>query len=166
MRRQPLEYKPSDYFFPELYVKGYKGGECVRVDVESMTYQASPTGEYCKAIYETGWNLILDFEGARASKSFIVTIPWDEHKAVMVEEGAKLQFIEARGVEVYIVSREGSLVDEKSVLAYVVSRKGETRTRRAGVKGIIAYIAWEPGSVPPRYVFAIAENYKMLNPKT
>ncbi|MDM7275072.1 MAG: DUF2118 domain-containing protein [Thermoprotei archaeon] len=166
MRGQPLDYKPSDYLFPELYVKGYGGGECVEVDLESMVYQASPQGGYCKVIYESGWSLILDLEGAKASRSFIVTIPWNGYKAVMVEEGAKLNLIEVRGVEVYIVSREGGMVGERSVLAYAVSRKGETRTRRAGVKGIVAYIAWEPGSVPPRYVFAIAENYKILSPKT
>lgn len=163
MTRQPLDYKPSDYLFPELYVKNHTGRECAEIDLENMAYRASPQGEYCKTVYESGWNLILDLEGSKASKSFIVTIPWNDHKAVMVEEGAKLHLVEVKGVEVYIVSREGALVEEKSILAYAVSRKGETKTRRAGVKGIIAYIAWEPGSMPPRYIFAIAEDYKTLD---
>ncbi len=156
-----LEYKPEDYLFPELYVED-GGGECVSVDLDKGVYWRSVGGALCKMIYEEGWKLIVDPVESKASRSFLTLVPWMDYKGVYVARGARLELIEARGAEVYIVSREGALVEENTVLAYILTRKGETRTRRARTKGIIAYIAWEP-QVPPVYVFVVAQDYRILN---
>ena len=155
-----LEYKPEDYLFPEIYVEG-EGRDCVTVDLSKGVYRRDPKGPLCKTIYEEAWSLIVDPVEAIATKSFLTVIPWEGYRGVYVGRNSKLELVEARGVEVYIISREGSKVEEDTVLAYILTRKGETRSRRAGTSGIIAYIAWEP-LVPPRYVFVIAKDYMLL----
>jgi hypothetical protein len=155
-----LEYKPEDYLFPELYVED-SGGECVSVDLDKGVYRRGGGRALCKVIYEEGWRLIVDPVEARVSRSFLTLIPWMDYKGVYVERGARVELVEARGAEVYIISREGSVVDENTVLAYILTRKGETRTKRARTKGVVAYIAWEP-LVPPTYIFVIAKDYRIL----
>ncbi|MFZ8792568.1 MAG: DUF2118 domain-containing protein [Acidilobaceae archaeon] len=155
-----LEYRPEDYIFPELYVED-GGGECVSVDLDRGVYRKDGGRALCKVIYEEGWRLIVDPVEARVSRSFLTLIPWMDYKGVYVERGARVELVEARGAEVYIVSREGSVVGENTVLAYILTRKGETRTRRARTRGVVAYIAWEP-LVPPMYIFVIAKDYRIL----
>jgi len=156
-----LEYKPEDYLFPELYVEGGGGGDCVSIDEARRVYRRDPNGPLCKVIYEEGWRLIVDPVESIALREFLTVIPWEGYRGVYVRRGAKLELVEARGAEVYIVSREGSEVDERTVLAYILTRKGETRTRRAGTRGVVAYIAWEP-LVPPRYVFVLTREHMVV----
>lgn len=156
-----LEYKPEDYLFPELYVEG-GAGDCVSVDLSRGVYWRDSKGALCKVVYEEGWKLIIDPIESTASRSFLTIVPWMEYKGVYVGRGARVELIEVRGVEVYITSREGAVVEEGTVIAYVLTRKGETRTRRARTNGVIAYIAWEP-LVPPLYVFVVTRDYRVLD---
>jgi len=156
-----LEYKPEDYLFPELYVEDGPG-DCVSVDLSKGVYWRDSKGALCKVIYEEGWKLIVNPVESVASRSFLTVVPWMGYKGVYVNRGARVELIEARGVEVYIISREGTVVEEDTVLAYTLTRKGETRTRKAGTTGVIAYIAWEP-LVPPLYVFLITRDYRVLD---
>jgi len=155
-----IEYKPEDYLFPELYTEGGTG-ECISIDLNKGIYWKNQGYVLCRVIYEEGWKLIVDPVKSTTSRSFLTVMPWMNYKGIYVSRGARVELIEARGVEVYIVSREGAVVEDNTVLAYVLTKKGEMRTKRAKTNGIIAYIAWEP-LIPPRYVFVITRDYKIL----
>ena len=87
------------------------------------------------------------------ARSFIVLIPW-KGEAILVEKGARVTLVEARGTHVTHIAREGDKVEEDTILAYALTGKGETRTIRAGARGIIAYVGWL-GDTPQTHVYVI-----------
>ena len=162
--QETLTYGPEDYeTFPKLYVEGVESSEYLVPDLERLTYtiHASPppgSRAFGKAIYEEAWDLVLDPVAGRARRAFALVMPWRGGEALLVEAGVRLYLIEAHGTQVVFTAREGDEVGERDVLAYVLTGKGETRTLRAGVSGVVVLIAWERGSHPPRYAIAIAEH--------
>ena len=161
--QEQLEYKPEDYeTFPRLYVEGAESEEYLVPDMETLTYTLSASrpaeGRVLgKVIYEEAWDLVLDPVGGRAKRAFALVMPWRGGEALLVEEDTRLYLVEAYGVQVVFAAREGDEVRERDVVAYVLTGKGETRSLRAGVAGVIVLIAWERGSHPPRYAIAIAD---------
>ncbi|MEB2835737.1 MAG: DUF2118 domain-containing protein [Desulfurococcales archaeon] len=157
------EFTPRDYEFPRLYVAGEESGEYLVPDLGAGRYtirrgEPGPReGWMGLKPYEWGWLRIFDPVEARATRAFAVVVPWLDYRALYLGEGAPLKLVEASGVHVNIVAREGEEVEEDSVLAYVVTGKGETKTVRAGCEGVVAYIAWEPGASAERYVYLIID---------
>lgn len=146
----------GDYVFPELYVKGEKGDLCANVDLENKSFELG-WGDLCKVIYEEGWGRVVSPEG-RALKTFLVT---RGERGVYVREGSELRLVEVSGREVYLLAKECEAVEEGSRIAHVTSAKGESRWVRAGVRGVIAHIAWIPGK-PEKYIYVIAEKGELL----
>ncbi len=156
------EFSPSDYDFPRLYIKGWKSNEYLIPDktkrVYTITSNPPDDGEALGlAPYEAGWGRIFDPVDAVVTEDFAVIVPWLDGRALYLARGTRVSLVEASGVHVNLVAREASKVRPGSVLAYVVTGKGDTRTVRAGVEGLIAYIAWEPGSEVERYVYLIVD---------
>ncbi len=163
-------FSPKDYEFPRLYVTEEESSEYIFLCPEKGCYSKTPS-EKCKGVraglmpYEAGWSKIFDPLKAIITRTFALVIPWKEHKALYIEEGLKVKLVEVSGAQVNFIAREGDEIDERSVLSYVVTGKGETRTVKAGVKGTVIYVAWEPASVPERYIYLIAEDpIKYLKP--
>lgn len=159
------EFTARDYEFPRLYAEGVESSEYMVIDLDRRTYRVV-RGELVEAgggrvaglmPYEAGWQLIFDPVEARVTRPFAVLIPWKGRVALYAREDLRLRLIEVTGIHVNLVAREGEGVRERDVIAYVVTGKGETRTVRAGVKGTILYIAWDPGGAPERYVYLIAD---------
>ncbi len=156
-------YGPEDYeTFPRLYVEGVESKEYMLVDLDSLTYRltSTPEGEGIvlgKAIYEDAWDLVLDPVEGNAKRSFAVVLPWRGFEALYISKGTRLLLLEAHGVQVNFVAKEGDKVKERDVVAYALTGKGETRTLRAETRGVIALIAWQKGTHPPRYAIAIAD---------
>ena len=153
------EYKPSDYEFPELYVKNRSSAKYINVDLTSRTYTISmdPRGPLVLGltVYEEGAS-IHDLDALKTRGTYAVLLP-GKHEAILVEESVGFHAIEVRGVQVNFVAREGDYVREGSVLSYVLTGKGETRTIRSTVSGIVTYILWfrdEPGQ---RYAYIIVD---------
>ncbi|MCE4599251.1 MAG: DUF2118 domain-containing protein [Desulfurococcales archaeon] len=152
------EYKPADYLFPELYIKGKVSGRYMNVDLDAKRYVISSKPLHPLALgleaYEEGFRLFNLDEG-KVRETYAILLPWRK-EAILVEEGSEFLIVEAHGVQVNFIAREGDLVNEGGILAYVLTGKGETRTLRSPVRGVVIYILWfrdEPGQ---RYAYLIA----------
>jgi hypothetical protein len=163
------EFTPKDYEFPRLYIVSERSKEVLTLFPEKGCYVRGEEKGGIKAglvPYESGWGKIFDLVKAEVTRSFGVLVPWLDNKILYVKEGVKVSLIEVSGVQASLVAREGEEVTPESVIAYVVTNKGETRTIRAELRGVIIYVAWEPASVPERYVYLVArpEDIKKLSP--
>ena len=98
---------------------------------------------------------VVDPLRAEIVKRAAVIIPWEDYKALYLRPGVKVKLIEAHGIDVSHVGFEGKRVSERSVLAYVLTGKGETRTLRAGEKGVVALILTDFSVTPPRYAYTL-----------
>ncbi|MEB3851168.1 MAG: DUF2118 domain-containing protein [Desulfurococcales archaeon] len=154
-------FKPSDYEFPRLYIRGRGSGEYMVVDLERRAYRLTrspPPGGVALGLapYEAGWGVVFDPVEARVARDFAVVLPWAGGRALYVRAGTPVMLVEAAGRHVNLVAREGSRVRARNVLAYVVTGRGDTRTVRAGVEGVVVYIAWDAGAPHERYAYLIA----------
>jgi hypothetical protein len=161
------DYSPSDYEFPRLYVSGEESHEYLIAYPERGSYTIArgprpPPGLWMGLKpYEWGWLRLFDPLQALVTRDFAVVVPWLSYKALYMRAGVRLCLVEVSGIHVNIVAREGEEVGERSILAHVVTGKGETKTLRPGCRGLVVYIAWEPGAEVDRYVYLIAEKDKV-----
>ena len=98
---------------------------------------------------------VVDPLRAEVVRRAAVVIPWEDYKALYLRPGVKVKLVEAHGIDVSHVGFEGKRVRERSVLAYVLTGKGETRTLRAGERGVIALILTDFSVAPPRYAYTL-----------
>jgi len=158
----PGDYGPRDYEFPRLYVAGEISHEYLVAHLNRGFYTVvrrpqPPEGLWMGLEpYEWGWLKVFDLLKAVVTRDFAVVIPWLSYKALYLRAGVRLCLVEVSGIHVNIVAREGEEVVERSILAYAVTGKGETKTLRPGCRGLIVYIAWEPGAEVDRYVYLVA----------
>ncbi|WP_062662090.1 DUF2118 domain-containing protein [Aeropyrum camini] len=112
---------------------------------------------YGLAVYEHAIKESIDIVGSKVVRSFVVLIPWRGMKGLMLREGTRVKLVEAAGVQVSHFSLEGTRVGERTVLSYILTGKGETRTLRAGVEGVVAIILTDHARHPPAYIYVIAD---------
>ncbi|MCE4616003.1 MAG: DUF2118 domain-containing protein [Aeropyrum sp.] len=105
---------------------------------------------------------VLDVEGGFVRTAFVVLVPWLGWRGMLVDVGTKFSVIEAWGVEVNPVSLEGARVGDRSILAYVLTGKGETRTLRSGVKGVVVGIFSDLTVSPPRYLYVVVDEESIV----
>jgi len=152
------EYKPSDYLFPELYVEGRKSKRYMNIDPSSGTYTITdrPSGPLALGLeaYEEGHRL-FDLGEGRVRTTYAILLPW-RGEAILIREGVEFLAVEAQGVQVNFMAREGDLVNEGDVLAYVLTGKGETRTVRSPVRGIVIYVMWFREDPSQHYAYLIS----------
>ncbi|GBF08696.1 hypothetical protein apy_04210 [Aeropyrum pernix] len=159
------EYSPEDYRFPELYIEGYVSERAIWVDEEGGKYYRRPVEglkRYGLAVYEHAIKEAIDLVGSRVSRGFVVIIPWKGMRGLMLKEGTRVKLVEAAGVQVSHYSLEGTRVGERTVLSYVLTGKGETRTLRAGVEGVVAIILTDHNRQPPAYIYVIADEHDVI----
>jgi len=165
LSRLDHRFDASDYDFPRLYVVGVDSSEYMAIDLDKQAYMIlrrssslrEPLVSAGLVPYESGWQLIFDPVDARVTRAFAVLIPWRDGEALYLAEGVRLELVEVSGVHVNLVAREGDEVGRRDVVAYTVTGKGETRTVRAGVEGLIVYIAWDPTSGAERYIYLVSD---------
>jgi hypothetical protein len=152
------ECKPNPYLVPRLYVKGLKSSEyLVPIDSGQLRLDRSCRGEcYGKAIYGTLLEELVDLVSKRVIRSFIVVLPPDYERALVVDEGKPVEPIPVEGMRTIIDVCEGARVKEGDVLAYIVTRKYELRKVRSHVSGVVVYIYSSPESHPDRNVILVA----------
>ncbi|MEN2999621.1 MAG: DUF2118 domain-containing protein [Acidilobaceae archaeon] len=146
----------EEYALPELYIEGTPGEPCASVDLERGTFEIGK-GELCKVLYEEGWGRAISPEG-RVLRSFLIV---RNREGVFVKEGSAVRLFEVRGSAMRLIAREGERVEEGEAIAQIASRKGELRSVRSDVRGLVVYIAWLPGK-PERYVYAVSEAARLL----
>ncbi len=152
-------YTPQDYRFPELYLEGAEGDKCVWLDEQSRKYWRKPVRglrKLCLIPYEEAWRRVVDPETGIVKSKALVVIPWLGGKGMLLKPGTKLSLVDATGVQVSYVGLEGSRVREGSLIAYVLTGKGETRSLRAGVEGVVVLILVDLSESPERQAYAIA----------
>ena len=159
------EYSPQDYEFPELYVYGKKSERLIWVDVGARRYYRAHRGgttPYGLVPLESAIGEVLDVEGGFVRTAFVVLVPWLGWRGMLVDVGTKFSVIEAWGVEVNPVSLEGARVGDRSILAYVLTGKGETRTLRSGVEGVVVGIFSDLTVSPPRYLYVVVDEESIV----
>ncbi|NPA04683.1 MAG: DUF2118 domain-containing protein [Crenarchaeota archaeon] len=148
----------SPYLQPKLYVEGLEtvdGYALVKDDVIECS-DACPSGAEClaKRIYGSELDSIVDLVAKKAVRRFAVLLP--DGRSIMVEKGATLEPIPLNGFRIHLEVCEGDEVDNEDVIGYVLTGKGETRTIRSHVKGLVAYIYASPQGPPDEYIVFIA----------
>ncbi len=151
-----MEYTPSDYRFPRVYVESSRHEECLHIlDGRAVVEKPCRGGGLGLAVYESILEDVLDPVEAVIKKRFAVYNP-RKGRAILLEPGDRVYLVEALGVQVNHVAEELDEVSEQSILAYILTGKGETRTLRAGVEGVVAYIGWGLEGDRQRYIYVIA----------
>ncbi len=159
-----MEYRATDYQFPRAYLDGHESIEClVPLGGRARVERPCKSQGLGLAPYEHLTSHILDPVEAVVKRRFALYIPW-KGKALLVEPGTRVSLVEALGVQVNHRAREGDEVRPGTILAYILTGKGETRTLRAGVEGVIVYIAWGLEGERQRYIYVIApsDSIRML----
>ena len=161
-----MEYSRDDYKFPEAYVEGVESDVYMIVYKDKKTYRLSgePGGPLSlgRTIYEKALSISIDLEEARTRKHVAVRIPWKNNRAMLLEPGAKVVLYEVSGVQAVFYAHEGDDLRQGDVLAYVLTGKGETRTVRVEEEATVFYIAWVPGTHPPRYITVLADPESLI----
>ena len=148
----------SPYLVPRLYVGGLESDEYLVPEDGDLRVSRSCEGSRCygRAIYGTLLEELVDLVAKRVVRPFVVVLPPDYVKALVVEEGATLEPIPVEGMRTIIDVCEGARVREGDVLAYIVTRKYELRKVRSHLEGLVVYIYSSPESRPDRNVIFVA----------
>ncbi|MEB3774649.1 MAG: DUF2118 domain-containing protein [Desulfurococcales archaeon] len=148
-------YRPSDYQFPRVYVEGAESGECLVLDDGRARIEKPCKRGMGLVPYESGFEMTIDPVEAVVKRSYAIYIP-SRGEVLIVPRGTRVYLVEALGVQVNHVALEGDTVKPGSILAYILTGKGETRTLRSGVEGVIIYIGWGLEGELNRYIYVIA----------
>ncbi len=161
-----MEYSRDDYKFPEAYVEGIESDVYMIVYKDRRAYRLTekPEGPLSlgRTIYEQALGLAIDLEKAETKRHVAVRVPWKGNRAMLLEPGAKVILYEVSGVQAVFYAHEGDDLRRGDVLAYVLTGKGETRTIRVQEEVTVFYIAWIPGTHPPRYIAVLADPESLI----
>lgn len=153
-----MEYNPIDYMFPRAYVEGVESVECLVLNSIARVLRpckASGGKVFGLTPYEDAITHTIDLVEAVTIRGLAILLPWSR-TALVADRGVRVSLVEAVGVQVNHVAREGDHIEDDTILAYILTGKGETRTLKAGVEGILVYIGWLPGGDIQRYIYVIA----------
>ena len=155
----------TDYSYPKIYVES-KGepidaSECI-LELESLDYLKTSCGAmegrfrrvFARRIYERVHREVLDLEGGRIKRSYILKTPHDR-LYLLVEAGTRVSLVEVAGRQVHLYCEEGDEVKRGERLASVITGKLEVRNVRSPDDGVVVLIG-EFIETPERYVVAIA----------
>ena len=168
-----MEYKASDYEFPEAYVEGVESDVYLEPNPDKGVYRKCRAAE-CEGrvrlgmtVYEEAGRLFLDIVSGEIVRKTAIVIPRLGRKALYVEPGTPAMIYEAGGLQTVFNLYEGARVDPGDKIAYILTSKGETRSLRSEDKGIILYIAWDRESFPPKYWVVVVpeERVYILDPE-
>jgi hypothetical protein len=104
--------------------------------------------------YEIASKLFLDPVSGKIICDFLII--WEgSGEGLYIGRNVEAHVIEATGHNIYSIVSEGDHVRSRSKIAYITTGKGEVRTLRAGVDGIIVYISQELTSKPEKLLFVV-----------
>lgn len=159
------EYHPRDYEFPELYVDGLDSKRSIWVDLDGRKYYVRPVEglpRYGLEVYEKAIGDVVNVASATVSRDFAVIVPWKGWRALVLRKGTRVFLVEAWGVQVSHAMLEGSKVRPRDVVAYVLTSKGETRSIRPDVEGVIVLILTDFARQPPGYIYVVAHEKDVI----
>lgn len=151
----------NPYVYPKIYVENPESevlGEylivsdnkaCIRHKVKEDVLGRI----FSKIMYDNAINEVLDKYTPLIKKSFVVATP--NGKYILVEKGTTPIVAEVKGSKVHLAVNEGEEVDEHTRIAYILTRKYETRSIRAGVKGVVVLIGYILGEPIDNYIVVI-----------
>jgi len=152
----------TPYHIPRLYIEGLESEEYLVLEDggEARLSRSCSGGPRCfgKAIYGVSLEELVDLVSKRATRSFIVLLPPDYHRGLLVEKGSHVEPIPLNGIRVVLEACEGDRVEPGSTLGFTVTGKREVRHIRSHVSGVVVYIYSSPYSRPERnIVFVVPE---------
>ncbi len=104
--------------------------------------------------YEIAGKIMLDSVEGRITCDFLLM--WEESgEGLYVRGGTKAYVIETTGHRIHSIVSEGENVRSGSKIAYISTGKGEVRTVRADIEGVIAYIYQDLTSKPEKLLFIV-----------
>lgn len=151
----------NPYVYPKIYVENPESEvldeylivsdnkACIRHEVKGDV----PGRIFSKIMYDNAINEVLDKYTPLIKKSFVVVTP--NGKYILVEKGITPVVVEVKGSKVHLTVSEGEEVDERTRIAYILTRKYETRSIRAGAKGVVVLIGYIFGEPVDNYVVVI-----------
>ncbi|MEM4484386.1 MAG: DUF2118 domain-containing protein [Sulfolobales archaeon] len=107
-------------------ILGHGCGECSKCYVEKP--------------YEEAYKYFYDSERSLSSRSFVVVPPRSSY-GLLVPSGASLKALILKGSYVTTLVSEGEEIKEGSRIAQILTRKGEFRTYRSPLEGVVIYIS-------------------------
>ncbi|MCE4600741.1 MAG: DUF2118 domain-containing protein [Desulfurococcales archaeon] len=159
------DYSREDYRFPIVYAEGVSSTEYLHPDLKSRKYIITPSNKgngLGKIVYEEGIQLAFDLLKARTTREIAVRVPWKDDKAMLLKRDTPVIIYQVEGVQTVFYAFEGDDLRSGDVLAYVLTGKGETRTVRVDEDATVFYIAWQPGTHPPRYIVVLAREEDLI----
>jgi hypothetical protein len=157
--KQIEECHKSPYLIPQLFIEGLESDEFLVLEGNTAKRaRACPQDARCfgKAIYGVELDGIVDIVAKKCTGSFIVVLPPDYKRGLLVEAGSHLEPIPLEGMRVALEVCEGSKVGVEDTLGFVATRKFEVRHIRSHVEGVIVYIYSSPESGPDRNIVLVA----------
>ncbi len=149
--------RQNPYLTPQLYVENLESEDKLELlDGEAVRGCSGRGRCFGKAIYGTLLEEIADLLSKKARRAFMVVLPPDYDKALLVEHGTYLEPIPLEGMRVVIEVCEGDEVKPGSTLGFIATRKFEVRHIRSHVEGVVVYIYSDPEAPPDRNVVFIA----------
>lgn len=155
--------KEHPYYIPQLFIKDTTSSEYLVLGENGTRARRArdcKEGGECfgKTVYGVVLDEIIDIVEKRVVKSFIVVLPPQYTKALLLREGSHVEPIPIEGVRVSLEVCEGDKVDKNSTVGYVATRKWEFRHIRSHVEGVVVYIHYSPyGGIERNIVFIAPE---------
>ncbi len=155
--------KEHPYYIPQLFIKNATSSEYLVLSengTRARRVRDCKEDSRCfgKAVYGVVLDEIIDIVEKKVVKSFIVVLPPQYTKALLLRENSRVEPIPIEGVRVSLEVCESDKVDKNSTVGYVATRKWEFRHIRSHVKGIVVYIYYSPyGGIERNIVFIAPE---------
>ncbi|KSW11417.1 hypothetical protein CF15_00730 [Pyrodictium occultum] len=147
------------YLIPQLFIEGLESSDyLVLRNGVAQRSRGCPEGERCfgKAIYGVELESIVDLVAKKSRRSFIVVLPREYRRGLLVEAGSPVEPIPLEGMRVVLEVCEGSRVGVQSTLGFIATRKLEVRRIRSHVKGVVVYIYSSPEAGPDKNIVLVA----------
>ena len=161
---QKCEENP--YYIPQLYVEGAKSREYLVEKSDKLftrVKECSTKPCYGKVIYGSTLEDIIDILSKRVVKSFIVVLPPDYRRGLLVKQGSIVEPIPVEGVRTQVAVCEGEKISVGGDVGFVATSKREFRRIKSHVSGLVVYIYSSPESRPERNIVFIAPEESVEN---
>ncbi len=159
MTAQPSFCDTNPYHIPQLYVEGLSSDEYL-VEENGVLRRSKECPEnakcYGKAIYGVIVDEIIDLLAKKAKKSFVVVLPPDYNRGLLVEKGSYLEPLPVEGVRTFVSTCEGEKIAVDTIVGVTATGKREIRKIRSHVEGIVVYVYSSPETRPEKNIVFIA----------
>ncbi len=147
----------SEYLFPRAFVEGEEGKEyaCVKGDEVIFTRERKE-GCFGKVPIEIIFDKVIDLLEGEVKRSFIIHDP-KENRAILVPKGTKVTLQESHYQRVFYSVREGEELKEGEKIGHSITGKGESRTLRSPIDGVVVLVHQELYGKADKYILVMAD---------